>query len=950
MRRLRAPGVRPWPAAALFLLVSWSGVAFAVECRLAPDGSITTWLVAPAYQLDTDAGFDKDVLPEGMGEASGFRRVEGAGPVGWRGLAFNSPVMWFEPWCLKRGSSVVYAACELRARKAGDYTLTAQYWAKLAVWLDGKRVLEDAEDDTGALPARSGTITLEAGRTHHLLVKIGSKERNAVCRITLTASGAEPGPAPIDVVLRVPEEREAELFAQSLALSTPKNSVLVRTGGLVPTRLGVSAGGPVLDETEFIINADLLDDKGNFVQPLGSAVLKADDLAGAVLALPWQVPRDSVVPAYTVRVRVQSGGRVVGGPSEVFYHLEGIVAWNKALRGRLENAELQLGEDRRYTEPDVAFARLKLDKSQLLAQVEKPDIRAVFSELQACEGAVARLEKHERPPDEKGLNECAYLSTVDDSPQPYYVYVPERHDGRTCLPVIVYLHGYSPELDEPDGEMVPHRLLDYCDQYGYYLVAPFGRGNPEFRGIGERDVIWVFEQFARRYPVDPDRVFLFGYSMGGTGAFTVGAHYPDVWAGIISVSGRSDYYLWKGLDREKVEAYKCPLIDADSGAGMAGNLRNVPVLMCHGVADALVKIEQPRAMLEKLKKLGADATLNELPDRDHWILDDVLADDAVFKWMADRRRNAWPDEVDFTTQTIKYRQAHWVTVLDLVRWGEPVTVHAKFSADKSVLDVQTQNVASLRLDLSEELVGAEPKLIVRVNGAEHQVDRPGPATFSIEEARRTGKLRKTPRLCGPVREATSRRFLIVAGTGPVGPGGLDQGQVDRFQREAGGAMLEWMVFAKSAPLMKRDIDVTPVDVQRSNLILYGAPSTNERLREIADQLPIRVTDDGFEFQGKTYGNKDHGLVMVYPNPLSPARLVVVRSGLPYGAGLSAADKFDLLPDFIIFTDEKDPDGSNKAVVAGFFDRDWQVDERLIWRADGGGEEQPVPLDKTQGPE
>ncbi len=381
-------------------------------------------------------------------------------------------------------------------------------------------------------------------------------------------------------------------------------------------------------------------------------------------------------------------------------------------------------------------------------------------------------------------------------------------------------------------------------------------------------MIHVLELFAARYPVDADRVFLFGYSMGAMDAYTIGAHYPNLWAGIIAVSGRANYYLWQELDKSKVEPYKRRLIDTEFGAEMTANYANLPILMYHGATDRLVNVEQPRRLLESLKGLHADATLNELPGRDHWIMSDVLADDAIFKWMHDRKRNPRPAEFDFTTHSIKYRRSHWVTVLDFARWGEPARVQAKLSADKSELVVKTENVASLRLDLSSELVGARaqhavPLLTVKINGREHKIEKAGVATFEVEKTKPAGALVKTPQLCGPVKEAYAGRFLIVAG---VEKAAAEQ-DLERFKLEAQNAIAEWYV--------------------------------------------------------------------------------VVRSGLAYGTSLSANHKCDLLPDFVIFQKGTDYDGTDQAVLAGFFDENWQVAERLIWHR---GEEPPDPRLKKSAPE
>jgi hypothetical protein len=254
--------------------------------------------------------------------------------------------------------------------------------------------------------------------------------------------------------------------------------------------------------------------------------------------------------------------------------------------------------------------------------------------------------------------------------------------------------------------------------------------------------------------------------------------------------------------------------------------------------------------------------------------------------------------------------------------------------------VTTLNVASLRLDLAEALVGAEPKLTVNINGKAHKIDEPGPATFDIEPAKRAGKLRKTPRLCGPVKEAYNRRFTVVVGTGARA-----RADLERYKGELQRAAIEWFLFTKSMVIAKADVQVTPADIKLTNLMLYGTPADNSILRKIAPNLPIKITGGGFEFQGKKYSNEDHGLVMIYPNPLNPTRLVVIRSGLPHGGGLSPNHKFDLLPDFVIFERGVDYDKTNRAVFAGFFDENWQVAERLIWRRGKGAPASPAPATK-----
>ena len=111
------------------------------------------------------------------------------------------------------------------------------------------------------------------------------------------------------------------------------------------------------------------------------------------------------------------------------------------------------------------------------------------------------------------------------------------------------------------------------------------------------------------------------------------------------------------------------------------------------------------------------------------------------------------------------------------------------------------------------------------------------------------------------------------------------------------------------------------------------------LGRIADKLPIKWKDDGFVVGDQEFTGSDLGLAMVYPNPLNPKKYVVVYSGTHWGRGLPFNHKLDLLPDFIVFNSDLLGDlfswpyagkGPNQHLCAGFFDKHWQLSDKLTW--------------------
>jgi len=102
--------------------------------------------------------------------------------------------------------------------------------------------------------------------------------------------------------------------------------------------------------------------------------------------------------------------------------------------------------------------------------------------------------------------------------------------------------------DEKPLDML-NRWSDLAAQHGYILVAPewnHGKGvtygySPEEHGV----VLHALRDLRRRFQVDSDRVFLFGYGQGGLMAYDVGLAHPDLFAGVLPMSAAPSYFPGK---------------------------------------------------------------------------------------------------------------------------------------------------------------------------------------------------------------------------------------------------------------------------------------------------------------------------------------------------------------------------------------------------------------------
>jgi pimeloyl-ACP methyl ester carboxylesterase len=123
---------------------------------------------------------------------------------------------------------------------------------------------------------------------------------------------------------------------------------------------------------------------------------------------------------------------------------------------------------------------------------------------------------------------------------PYLVQVPPEYShGRAC-PVLIVLHNYG---DKPKDLL--QRFQPFAARHGFLLVAPnwndLGDDGYTYSREEHAAVVDVLRDVRRRFQVDSDRVFLFGLGQGANMAFDVGLAHPDLFAGVMPMSG-GPYY------------------------------------------------------------------------------------------------------------------------------------------------------------------------------------------------------------------------------------------------------------------------------------------------------------------------------------------------------------------------------------------------------------------------
>src|SRR5262249_9739463 len=144
------------------------------------------------------------------------------------------------------------------------------------------------------------------------------------------------------------------------------------------------------------------------------------------------------------------------------------------------------------------------------------------------------------------------------------------------------------------------------------------------------------------------------------------------------------------------------------------------------------------------------------------------------------------------------------------------------------------------------------------------------------------------------------------------------------------AIDQWRAIFRGEARVKDDTSITDEDISRSNLILWGDPSSNKFLAKIVDRLPIRWDMQNVKIGDRAFAANLNAPVLIYPNPLNPKRYVVINSGFTFREfdHSSNARQTPKLPDWAVIdlSTPASPRAPGRVAAAGFFGEKWELKE------------------------
>ena len=168
----------------------------------------------------------------------------------------------------------------------------------------------------------------------------------------------------------------------------------------------------------------------------------------------------------------------------------------------------------------------------------------------------------------------------------YGLWVPRDYDASEPRPLVLALH--------PGGSPGPGYGMQFLrgivapalQEWGAVVVSPDAPGRRWDNETSERGVLALIDDVRTRYAIDPARILVTGFSMGGRGTWYMASRHPDLFRAAIPMAARSD-------------------------SDAARQVGDMPVFIIHARDDEVVPFEPAERIAQEMEARGQ--TVSFLP-------------------------------------------------------------------------------------------------------------------------------------------------------------------------------------------------------------------------------------------------------------------------------------------------------------------------------------------------
>lgn len=264
-------------------------------------------------------------------------------------------------------------------------------------------------------------------------------------------------------------------------------------------------------------------------------------------------------------------------------------------------------------------------------------------------------------------------------------------DGRSLY---ISLHGGGNTSPAANDQQWKNQISLYTPKEGIYLAprAATNTWNLWHEEHIDTMLVEVIKSAILFEGVNPDKIYLLGYSAGGDGVFQLAPRMADHWAAAAMMAGHP-------------------------GDASAINLKNLPFAIYMGGKDAAYNRNKLAThwnrKLDSLEKQHPGSFKHDVhvyEDMPHWM---NRKDTVAIPWLASFKRNSLPKSVSWHQDDVHHNRFYWLGIPK----GKAITgAESIVSIAKNVITLQKNENKTLFIYLNDELLNLNRKVKVVSNG------------------------------------------------------------------------------------------------------------------------------------------------------------------------------------------------------------------------------------------
>lgn len=196
----------------------------------------------------------------------------------------------------------------------------------------------------------------------------------------------------------------------------------------------------------------------------------------------------------------------------------------------------------------------------------------------------------------------------------YLIYLPQNYSPPRRSPILLYLHGAGERGSDLTKVLRggPPGLIAKGREFPLIVVSP---QCPLGASWDSQQLLQLIDHIGERFTIDPDRIYVGGFSMGAFGTWDLASTAPERFAAIVPVAGGGH-------------------------TTSAERLIKLPIWAFHGANDRTVPLAGSVNLIHAIRELGGRATLTVYDGMGHDTGDKTFCRDDLYEWLLMHRRPA----------------------------------------------------------------------------------------------------------------------------------------------------------------------------------------------------------------------------------------------------------------------------------------------------------------------